>query len=195
MTILNNRSIIGSNLLPVIARVDGISIDEIGGALPVNDGPHIHIHEGHTGVVSYKTDDASPLSDNGTLNFLIQTGSRAVHLVIRMAFGGDCELEIYEGTTFTNGTAMQVIAKNRYKVLPPGFATVIRDVTVSAAGTLLFNFFFPGGSGGNAQGVSETTRDEWILAPNTNYLVRGTNRAGTNQPAAIAIEWYEEEAV
>lgn len=194
MGFLDNLKIIGAELLPVIARIDGIEIDEVVGAVPVNDIAHVHIHEGHTAVVSYKSPDASPIADNETINFLIQTQDKSAHLVTRLSFGGDCEIEIYEGTAFTGGTNMTVIAKNRYKNLPPNYSTVKRDVTITNAGLLLFNFFFAGGSGGNAQGVSEQTRDEWDLAPNTNYMVRATNRAGNAQAGSFAIEWYEEEA-
>lgn len=169
-------------------------VDEVTGALAVIDTVHHEIHEGEMVVVSYKSADGAPLADNATIIFLMQTQSRDVHLVSRVGFGGDVELEIRSGTTFTaaTGTAMTVVAKNQSVALPGGYATVRRDVTVTNAGTLLFNFFFPGGTGGNAQGISEDTRDEWVFAANTNYMLRATNRAGNAQPGAMAIEWYEE---
>lgn len=172
-------------------------IDTITGAVISVDTEHHEIHEGEVAIVSYKSPDASPIADNGTISFLIQTSTRAAHIIARSAFGGDFEIEIYEGTTFTGGTgtAMTVYNKNRYKALPAGYATVRRDVTVTLAGTLLFNFFAPGGSGGVTAGADANTRDEWIFAPGTNYLIRITNRAGTQQPGSLAIEWYEEPAI
>lgn len=182
----------------VVTNSDGTPrlVDELTSALVVIDNAHHEIHEGETAIVSYKSPDASPLADNATIAFLITTGAREAHVVARLGFGGDCEIEIYEGTTYTGGTgtAMTVLAKNRNLPLRAGYATVRRDITVTGVGTLLFNFFFPGGSGGNAQGVSDDTRDEWPFKPSTNYMIRVTNRAGNAQPGALAIEWYEEPA-
>lgn len=171
-----------------------ILVDEITGAIAVIDTVHHEIHEGEMVVVSYKSPNASPIADDATISFLIQTKAKTAHIVIRLSFGGDCEIEIYEDTVFTGGTgtAMTVFNKNTNKATPSGYSTVRRDVTVTNVGTLKYNFFFPGGTGGNAQGISESTRDEWLLKPNTNFLIRGTNRAGNVQPGSLAIEWYEE---
>lgn len=204
---LRDRHIQAGRLIPVLAtNVDGEPLDinivapfdDVVGALITVDSEHHEIHEGEVAIVSYKSPDATPIADNGTISFLLQTQAKAAHIVIRGSFGGDWEIEIYEGTTFTGGTgtAMTVFGKNRYKALPAGYSTVRRDVTIVNPGTAMpFNFFFPGGTGGNTTGADANTRDEWPFAPNTNYLIRITNRAGTPQPGSLAIEWYEKPAI
>jgi hypothetical protein len=91
------------------------------------------------------------------------------------------------------GTATAIRNKNRPKQgIEVPTASVVRDPTVNDAGLLLENEFIPGGTGPQAVGGAASTRSEWVLKPGTVYLVRMTNRAGNNQPASLALEWYEE---
>lgn len=166
--------------------------DDLTGALSVIDIVHHEIHEGELYHVSYKSPDAAPVADNGTVTFLITTGTKYCHLIPLPAAGGDAEYEFLEGTTYTGGTGM--VVRKKYRSLGDGDNTAVvrRDVTVTGAGTLLENDFLPGGRGGNAIGSVGGQRSEWILIPSTNYLCRLTNRAGNVQPMSLTIEWYEE---
>lgn len=167
--------------------------DDITGSLVILDAPHHEIHEGETFQVSYKSPDASPVGDNATVVFTLTVGAnKTAHLIWDAACGGDFETEFYEGSTTTGGTNMTPQNKNR--TFPnANTVTVVRDPTVSAAGTLLENIFAPGGTGPQASGsTSGGQRDEWILKKSTKYTIRLTNRSGGNQPVSLRAEWYEE---
>lgn len=75
------------------------------------------------------------------------------------------------------------------------YSTVTHTPTVTATGsvTLVNGRILPGGTspqtrvgGGIRQGV------EWILAPNTKYLLRVTNGSGSTVAVNVGLEWYEE---
>lgn len=166
--------------------------DDVTGALVIIDTAHHEIHEGETFHVSYKSPDASPIGDNATVAFVLTTpATKTPHLIFDGACGGDAEMEFYEGSTTTAGTNMTPQNKNR---LYPNnnTVTVVRDATVSAAGTLIENYLIPGGTGPLANGSIGSSRDEWILKKSTKYTLRLTNRSGGAQPASLRIEWYEE---
>ena len=168
-------------------------VEDLTGAMVGIDYAHHEIHEGSTFFVSYKSPDASPIADNASISFIITTHNKYAHLLARGSCGGDMEGLFYEGTTVTagTGTAMTEFNKNRAstKVATVGGR---RDMTVDTLGTLIENEFVPGGTGPQAVGGASSQRAEWVLALNTVYLVRITNRAGNAQPMSLALEWYEE---
>jgi len=169
-------------------------MDHITSARVVIDVAHHEIHEGETWLVSYKSPDADPIADNGTIAFVVVTGSKYVHLLARAGCGGDAEAELYEGTNYQVGTGTAMVERNKSRPTGDGgnTAQVIRQPAINNAGVLLENEFIPGGTGPQAVGGAGTMRAEWVFARNTNYMVRITNRAGNAQPMSLAIEWYEE---
>ena len=178
----------------VLATFDiahAFEFDEIAGALNVIDIVHHEIHEGEFFSVSYKAPDASPIADNATIAFALTAATKYIHLEAVAAMGGDAEVEFYEASTVTGGTA--TTPRNHKRTASDNSdVTVVRDPTVNVAGTLLENAFMPGGTGGNAIGIVGNQRQEWILRPAITYVVRLTNRAGTAQPGSLAVTWYEE---
>jgi len=178
----------------VYAQVVGAGAqDRVTGAPAVIDYAHHEIHSGSTFVASYKSPDASPVADNGTIIFILTTHAKYAHILFRAACGGDMEGELYEGTTVTAGTgsAQAVYNKNRASTKTPTVG-VRRGMTVATAGTLIENEFMAGGTGPQGVGGATASRAEWVLAPSTVYMVRITNRAGNAQPMSLAAEWYEE---
>lgn len=150
---------------------------------------HERIHEGDTFSASYA---AEGFADNAVIDFVITTGVKQFHLTGFVSAGGDALAYLYEAPTVTGGTgtAQSLLNKNRTKTNVPN-SSVLRNPTVTNVGTLLQSILIPGGTGGNAVGATTGARNEWILAPNTKYLVRLQNVAGTAQPMAMDIEGYE----
>ena len=168
-----------------------LSLDEITGALNVIDTVHHEIHEGEFFSVSYKAPDGAPIADDATIVFALTAATKYVHFQAVAAMGGDAEIEFYEVSTVTGGTA--TTPRNHKRTGSDNSdVTVVRDPTVNVAGTLLENAFLPGGTGGNAIGAVGNQRQEWILRPTITHVVRLTNRAGTAQPGSLAATWYEE---
>ena len=180
-------------LTVALAGARGSYSQDLTGALTAILYAHHEIHSGSTFLCSYKSPDASPIADNGTIAFVVTTRAKYAHVIFQAACGGDMEAEFYEGTTVTAGTGAAMVEhnKNRGSTKTPTVG-VRRDMTVVGAGTLLENEFIPGGIKNQAVGGASTSRAEWVLAPNTVYMARVTNRAGNAQPMSLAMEWYEE---
>jgi hypothetical protein len=165
--------------------------DDISGALNTIDIVHNEIHEGEFFSVSFKSADDSAIADNATIAFALTPATKYVHLQAVGAMGGDAEIEFYEVSTVTGGTATTPRNHNR-NGSDNSDVTVVRDPTVNTAGTLLENIFLPGGTGPQAVGGAGGQRQEWVLRPAITHVVRITNRAGTAQPGSLSVSWYEE---
>ena len=149
---------------------------------------HANIHRGVMFVTG--ASDAA-LANNGSLEVLIQVADNDIHVAFSGAAGGDFQVELFEGTTFSAaGTAATPVNRNRESGLV-STATFTTAPTITADGTTLVSGFRPGGSGGNAAGSSTQGFAEWELAPNTNYLARITNVSGGAQLASMEIDFYE----
>ena len=200
----NNRLFVVTNTDSEMALVAGtavqlvdaggtlVGVDDIVHSLQVIDVLHHEIHEGNTFFISFKTANAAPIADDAALIFAITTGTKTLHVVSNGASGGDAEKEILEGATITGGAATTVFNRDRTSTAVTNVAAVVLNPTVNTDGTRIDHQFIPGGTGGQTVGGSGGTRNEWIFKPSTVYVVRLTNRAGTAQPASLAIEWYEE---
>jgi len=167
--------------------------DETTNALAIIPVVHHEVHEGKTFQTSYKTPDASPLADDAALNFLLITGSLFSHLTFAGAAGGDAEILLYEDTQYSASGA--ALPEWNMKRTSSSGTTLVMSLgpTITNVGTLLHNCFLPGGTGGNAPGGIVREDTEWILRPNSVYMVRLINRAGNAQPASLVAQWYEKE--
>lgn len=188
-----------SNPIPVLlvnpAGGQELLVDDITGALATISTPHHEVHEGETFQSSYKSPDANPIADDASIDILLQTGGTEYgHLTFDIASGGTAEILLYEDTIVNNvGTAL---AENNMKRYSANVATTTatHTPTVANVGTLLHNSLLPGGAGPGQNRTGGTVRvdTEWPLRLNTNYLIRGINRAGNAQPMSNVVQWYEE---
>lgn len=152
-------------------------------------------HQGHNGLIfqgSYATvsETDGEIGDNDNLDFLISVGDQDVHVIWRLACGGTSQQFLYENPTVSdNGTEIELNCMNRDRInIKP--ATMFHTPTITDVGDLLSQALVPGGEGGNAEGNISRQQTEWILAPNSLYLVRVTNRAGNAQPAGGIFTLY-----
>ena len=184
----------GQSLLRAIqAMAARLVLDPTSNSLQVIDFVHHEVHEGDTYQASFKTPDGAPLADNATLEVLIQAGNQPMHTVYAAAAGGDAEIALFEGTTFSAaGTAMPARNMSRLST-NTALATITHTPTTTLDGAQLQNAFLPGGAGGppSTPGGAARQDTEWVLAPDTNYLLRLTNRSGGAQPASLVVQWYE----
>lgn len=185
------RPIEGSSAKPVwLSGIAGLIFDDEVYALAVIDAFHKKIHEGKAFLASYKSPDASPIADNGTIVFYIAP-DREIHLFFTAAAGGDAEIEVLDGPTITGGSTLSAFNLNRNHSDDAGIV-LKRDPTVNADGTRIVDALLPGGTGGNAQGGLLGLRPGTEIELNEDrvYAVRLTNRAGNAQPMSLAIEYY-----
>ena len=190
-----NRFIKGPAQPVVVVGAGRGAEDESTGALSTISFVHHEVHEGNTFQASYKSPNAAPVADDAVLDLLLIAGDLAEpHIVFSIACGGDCEVELYEGTTVTdNGAALGAFNMHRH-LADEKFATMamFQGPTVNVIGLRLLNTLLPGGTGPSQSAGGITRQDtEWVLHPGVTYLLRATNRAGAAQPMSILVQWYE----
>jgi hypothetical protein len=149
------------------------------------------IHEGET----HHAVDLHPTLNATTVKYAI-TVSNYANVVgcphFQMAvdtYDGFATVNIYEGATFTGGTALTKFNKNRNSAITD--ATTITTGVTSTNGTLIDSFYV--GAGVKSSGRSGT-RDEWILKNNTIYRIDVIG--GVSPTAAIiSFEYYADLGV
>jgi hypothetical protein len=147
-------------------------------------------HESIRFKASYLQPHGGELANDAVHDFLIEVNASAAHALLRIAAGGNCDLLLYEATTVSaEGTPLASISKNRATIGTSN--TVVYDTpTITGVGTLLLSWFVPGGARGAVAG-GDWNETAWILAPNTNYLVRVVNRSGNDIQLALSWGWSE----
>lgn len=150
---------------------------------------HHKIHQGNCFAVSQLTDD---VADDANLDFLLVVGAKEAHITFEGSSEGLAWNFLYESPTITaNGTEVTPRNRNRESSVT-STVTVYSGPSVSAVGTLLFTGLFPGGVGNKTVGGSSSERNEWILASNTTYLGRITNKAGDTKDISFTATFYED---
>lgn len=162
-----------------------LPLDEITGALITTTHPHNEIHKGEMFVYCEVTD----LAQDAQRDVLISTGDRYVHIVNTTVTEAEAEYPFFEGVTASNnGTGVTAYNRNRNSLTTPT-NSLFHTPTISNTGTTLCMKHWGSGkgSGGDDRGVNE-----WVLKPNTKYLIRITNFSQTANHTTIELEWYEE---
>lgn len=153
---------------------------------------HYKVHQGETFQAMIYS---GSVANGGSLDLLINlTGTSSQHHIEwSVASGGDTEIQVYEGVTGSNyGAPVAMFNLNRASSRTPE-AQVFQNPTITVNGLLIFNFFSPGGSGGNAQGGEFRAGTEHIFAPGKRYRILAYNRAGTAKAMSLGVQWYEED--
>jgi hypothetical protein len=166
-----------------------VLVDATLGALVTIDGAHKEVHDGKFFVVSryYAAIAAAGVADMRVL----VGAAKALHVTVSVAAGGNANVDIYEGTTYTaNGTAVTIYDRNR-TTANASTATSFHTPTVLVLGTDIFDGFCPGGSKQSAMGSVRSNGQEWIFKKSTDYLIRVTNVSAGNADYSIEVEWYE----
>lgn len=160
-------------------------------AVPTITWAHYQTHIGNFYTVTHYF---GSVSNGGAADYLIKVGVSTLHAGFSINVGGDCELEIYEGTTTTNdGTELTAFNANRVST-NVSTANFYHTPTIDTLSSKIHHDFIPGGgfifSVGGSDG--EVPRGvERILKTETNYLVRITNVSGISTRASIGHGFYE----
>ena len=165
-------------------------IDEIANAVVLIGYPHHKVHDGDMFQVSYY-DNA--VADDANVTFLVRVGAKPAHMTFAGSVGGDAEALMYENPAISNiGTSLAEWCMNRVANKIPE-TTVFHTPTATNDGAEMHASFVPGGAHPTqAPGGSARAGTEWILAPDTDYLIRIINRAGSEQEISLVVQWYED---
>jgi len=96
-----------------------------------------------------------------------------------------------EGETFTDGTAVTPINRNRNNLTASAMQAFVKGATCTPAGTLLYS----AGVGSSGSPVSiggglDAASEELLLKPDTTYAITLTPDAETT--CILELFWYEE---
>ena len=151
----------------------------------------------HDGMMFNATGKVIGLAVDGVEQILLNTGSAYVHMnKVRLNFGsGDIDIESFKDVvTSADGTVTESVNTNQNSSNPP-IMIISEGPTVTDGGTSLHLTWAPptgAGIGNSANGISNlSSGEEWILKPNSKYLITITNNSGAIIDMSYDILWYE----
>jgi hypothetical protein len=169
---------------------DKVRMDGSTNTLNVIDYPHHEIHSGSSFTVA-----DTVVADTTTVKWQITTPNttKYAHLVFTLTCTGEATFLVTEGSDRTDGTAL--VEVNRNRVGTPTAATVIVTRTPTSGttdgATTLFTMRngITNVAGKNIEGSTARATNEWVLKPNTKYVVSITTYAAVY--ATMVVDWYE----
>lgn len=164
-------------------------------AFAIMDNDHKYTHQGKL----YETFDLQTIASSGTYSYELTTPASSTAYVHyrwgQIASSADkVKIELNEGATLTGGASMTSYNHNRNSS-NTAEVVVKKGVTVSDAGTQIDQIYMGGGTGNgaNASGTeSAGGTHEWVLKPETTYLIRVTNGSSSSNNVEVNLTWYEE---
>lgn len=165
-----------------VAEVDRI------GYLVVIDELHHKIHEGKLFQIEHYDTDSDG-GDTTDTRILLKVGSKEVHFEFLAVADTEGELILSEAPTASdNGTSLTINNRDRTSTLTSEVSAYYGP-TITGDGLVLADYYLPA----TQQSTGQTdSREEWILAPNTDYMVRFTP-SSDNANVSIHIDFYEIE--
>lgn len=166
------------------------TVDAITPALVTIDSVH---QNHHAGILFSAYFSNLALAAAASIELLVRTiAGQAAHLAQRSSAEAETLLSFFEDpTSSADGAAVARINRNRISVNTAD-TLVFSGPTLTGDGTALTPVVYvPGGSGGNAPGGQSASFSEFILAPDTDYLVRLNNPGAGEIQATLILDWYE----
>ena len=171
------------------------AIERITGAFRTIETEHAYIHEG----IFYESYNKFTLAAGAKRVVTIKpaTGTYLHYRPTNLVTSADkVTIEFYEGATVTaaTGTAATPSNHNRNSTLASK-VTLLDAPTVTADGTKFAQVYIPGatGTGGTRTGASAgVSNSEWVLKPDTVYMIRVTNGSSGSNDIQVNFQWYEE---
>lgn len=148
----------------------------------------------HAGV-GYDVSGFGTLTNGANTIFYANVGALPLHFhgFEVKTTAGEVVIELYEAPTVTaNGTAITPRNKNRGSA-NTALSLIYGGTTVSANGTLLFTRkIFGTSQGSHYEGGDVGVGSEWVLKPNTKYIIKITNSSGTTISYTAGFYFYEK---
>lgn len=165
-------------------------VDDINGAVEMMDIVHHEVHQGEM----FHTEYSASVNNGANLDVQVTTiETKESHMTAVVAAGGQCLVYLYEAPNTSAGTGLSVYNMRRINTTHTSPYTAVHTPTVTGVGTtpLINGRLIPGGTATPSRVGGETrAATEWILAPNTKYLLRITNNSGGAIVIHVTIEAY-----
>ena len=166
-----------------------VGVDHTNEALKTQGEIHSKIHAGEFFTLAVKQ---LSLANSATLEILISVpATHSMHARFLGNVSGTVSVLLSEAPT-TSAAGIAATPQNRRRTGTPPTAnvTITLGPTVTDDGTTLYDGVIPGGSI-LGSGGSSGSFEEWVLKPDTDYLVRLTNISGVTINVGQVIDFYE----
>ena len=165
-------------------------VDSISSALNVINYEHHEVHDGSSFTVA---DTVS--CDTTTCKWQVTTPNTTTyaHMLFELSCTGEATYLVTEGSDRTDGTAL--VEVNRRRVGTPATATTIVTRTPTGGttdgATTLFTMRngITNVAGKNIEVGTARATNEWVLKPNTKYVISVTTYAAVY--VTCLLDWYE----
>jgi hypothetical protein len=168
----------------------GIQILGAGGSRlsPFALDAHSRVHQGRMYKCSFVL---AAVADDTAVDLILSTPANDYpHLTVAPQVGGDAEFQIFEGTAFSGGSALDIFNMKRTSDNTFG-GNAVRSPTINSLGTQLHHSFLPGGANVlSTPGVAVNFDREFILNSEMDYHFRVTNRSGGATFVGITLIFY-----
>ncbi|MCP3177296.1 hypothetical protein MJO47_09315 [Desulfuromonas sp. KJ2020] len=168
---------------PVIILGSGgyhAEVDRASNALSVLDIGHYHVHKDVTFAFS---EVFTGLSSGASIDYLLRTpveGSGEVHFIWNIEGDGALEVEFFEGVgASADGTVQTLKNRNRKSAITPGSVLTKAPTGLTGLTTRLEHHRSGSTAATGRAGGELQSKHEWLLLPDTRYLLRLTSRATT----------------
>lgn len=178
-----------SRTVQIITADGSARVDSTNNALRTQAEVHSKIHDGEFFTFSATSD----VNAAASLEILISVpATHSVHARFLGNVTGNVTVLLTEGPT-TSAAGVAATAQNRRRSGTPPTAnvTITLGPTVTADGTTLYDGVIPAGAGPHGGGGSSGSFEEWILKPDTDYLIRITNITASTIKAGQVMDFYE----
>ena len=166
-------------------------------ALKTMDNDHAYIHQGkYFTAITKNTLQAAAVLKIQFKTPLVAAGYVHYRPALIVSSKDSLTVKFYEAAEgLAGGVAVTPVNRNRNSTEVSG-VTLKVGVTTTGNGTQISEAYIPGatGVGGTSSGNMLSASNEWVLKPNTEYLIELTNASAAANDVLAELQWYEEEA-
>jgi hypothetical protein len=175
-----------------INDVNGVDCsDGTDNTLSTNSAEHKRTHLG----MAYRANNLYSILNAGTAYLQFKTGAKTTHLK-QLGIVVDLNTIVVspiEAPVITNGTTVVTPYNANRTSSNTSVATLFSNPSGISAGTTIDADLIPAATGGNREpGIMSPADVEWMLKPNTNYVIQMTNQGSTTSQVSMKLLWYEQ---
>ena len=170
------------------------ALEHLTGFFAVIDSDHAYIHDGIAFTAVIDCGSISAAYDIAFTTPTVASGKYVHWRPIGIQSSADyCKVELREGDSFSSGTAVTPVNRNRLSSGTTSMQAFVKNATATPAGTLIqLSGVGTSGNPSSRAGGGSAASQELVLKQNTNYIVTITPDSATD--VTCELFWYEESA-
>ena len=160
--------------------------------MAIIDSDHAYIHDGIAFTAIIDSGSISAAYDIAFTTPTVDSGKYVHWRPIGIQTSADyCKYELREGDSFSSGSAVTPINRNRISTRTSSMQTFVKNATATPTGTLIqLGGVGTSGNPSSQSGGGSAASQEIVLEQNTNYVLTLTPDSATT--VTLELFWYEE---